>query len=220
MAMKVKKVLYFILMLLPLAVTLIALQFLPDQIPAHYGFDNQVTRWGSKYETLVFPALSIVTGLIMLVIANVSRKQEKDGENNYKICLMAGMLSLGLFNVMTCYFLYTDFAQVENLNDMTVDMNGMIFGILGICLIVLGNIMPKAKMNSLLGLRTSWSMSSEKAWRKCQRFGGIASMVSGAAMIVACFVTRGMLCTVLALGIIAVMVIADVCYSYKAAESK
>ena len=48
--MKNKKWLYFILMLLPLAVSLIALPFLPSQIPAHYGADNQVTRWGSKYE--------------------------------------------------------------------------------------------------------------------------------------------------------------------------
>ena len=37
MTMKAKKILYVILMVLPLVVTLVALQFLPDQIPAHYG---------------------------------------------------------------------------------------------------------------------------------------------------------------------------------------
>ena len=31
---------------LPLAVVLIALQFLPELIPAHYDMNNQVTRWG------------------------------------------------------------------------------------------------------------------------------------------------------------------------------
>lgn len=218
--MKIKKFLYAALMILPLVVTLIALQFLPDQIPAHYGFDNQVTRWGSKYETLVFPALSIVTGLIMLVIAKASRKQEKDGENNYQICIMAGLLSLGLFNVMTYYFLYTDFAQVENLNDMTVDMNGLIFGILGIFLMVLGNIMPKAKMNSLLGLRTTWSMRSERVWKKCQRFGGIVSMLCGAAMLLVSFLTRGTLCILLSLGIVLAMTVLDVVYSYRAAKAE
>lgn len=45
--MKTKKVIYYILMFLPLIITLIVLPFLPYQIPAHYGFDNQVTRWGS-----------------------------------------------------------------------------------------------------------------------------------------------------------------------------
>ena len=48
--MKKKKVIFYSLMFLPLAVVLIALQFLPEQIPAHYDMNNQVTRWGSKYE--------------------------------------------------------------------------------------------------------------------------------------------------------------------------
>ena len=47
--MKIQKTIFYILMFLPLPVTLISLVFLPDQIPAHYGSDNQVTRWGSKY---------------------------------------------------------------------------------------------------------------------------------------------------------------------------
>ena len=47
--MKIKKILCYILTFLPLVVTMIALPFLPEQIPAHYGMDNQVTRWGSKY---------------------------------------------------------------------------------------------------------------------------------------------------------------------------
>ena len=45
--MKNKK-LYYILMFLPLVASLIALQFLPDVIPAHYNIDNVVDRWGSN----------------------------------------------------------------------------------------------------------------------------------------------------------------------------
>lgn len=61
--MKTKKWLYYTLML-PLAATLIALPLLPDQIPAHYGADNQVDRWGSKYESLIFPLLTILFGFL------------------------------------------------------------------------------------------------------------------------------------------------------------
>ncbi len=39
-----------VLMFLPLVITLMILPHLPNQIPAHYGFDGQVDRWGSKYE--------------------------------------------------------------------------------------------------------------------------------------------------------------------------
>ena len=64
--MKKQRTIFYILMFLPAPVTLVSLLFLPDQIPAHYGFDNQVTRWGSKYETLIFPVITIIFGLIML----------------------------------------------------------------------------------------------------------------------------------------------------------
>ena len=44
--MKKKKIIFYSLMFLPLIVVLIALPFLPERIPAHYDFNNQVTRWG------------------------------------------------------------------------------------------------------------------------------------------------------------------------------
>lgn len=38
------KVLYYIVMFLPLLFAMSSLSILPDQIPAHYGVDGQVTR--------------------------------------------------------------------------------------------------------------------------------------------------------------------------------
>lgn len=61
-----KKLAFYILMFLPLAAVLIALHFLPDQIPVHYDFDGQVTRWGSKYEALIFPAMTLLLALLCL----------------------------------------------------------------------------------------------------------------------------------------------------------
>ena len=60
--MKNKKLLtalYIILMFLPLIAVVVAYPFLPDKIPAHYGIDNQVTRWGNKSETFIFPIIWI-----------------------------------------------------------------------------------------------------------------------------------------------------------------
>lgn len=216
--MKAKKYLYIALMALPLVVTLIALRFLPEQIPAHYDMNHQVTRWGSKYETLIFPAITIGFGLLMLWIAKAAKRQEKNGMNNAKLCILTGLICLGLFNVMTYYFLYTDFQMTENLEDTAVDLNSLIFGVLGLGMILLGNEMPKAKRNDVLGLRTLWSQQSDAVWKLCQRFGGIASMVSGLAMIAVCFLTSGFPCMALCLGILAVMAAVDVLYSYFAAK--
>ena len=145
--MKKKMVVFYSLMFLPLVVVLIALQFLPEQIPAHYDMNNQVTRWGSKYE--------------------------ENGSNNKNVCIVIGIASLALFNAMTVYFLYADFNSIENLSSIALDINQLLFGLLGVSMVLLGNIMPKLRMNSVVGLRTVWSIKNETAWKKSQRFGGL-----------------------------------------------
>ena len=37
--------------------TVIVLQFMPDRIPMHYDMAGNIDRWGSKYESLIFPIL-------------------------------------------------------------------------------------------------------------------------------------------------------------------
>ena len=177
--MKKKKIIFYSLMFLPLIVVLIALHFLPERIPAHYDFNNQVTRWGSKYETLIFPVITVLFGYFMLGMAKFSSKQEENGSNNENVCIVAGIVSLTLFNAMTGYFLYADFNSIENLSSIALDINQLLFGLLGVAMIILGNIMPKLRMNSIAGLRTVWSMKNETTWKKSQRFGGISFIVGG-----------------------------------------
>ena len=53
----------------------------------------------------------------------------------------------------------------------------------GLLLVVLGNFMPKARRNAWFGLRTSWSMANDRVWQKSQRFGGMAAVACGFAMM-------------------------------------
>jgi len=216
--MKTKKTLYWILMLLPLAAVLIALQFLPDQIPAHYGASGQVDRWGSKYETLVFPALTVVFGGVMLAVAKYASRQEKNGTNNEGVILVTGLFCMLLFNAMTLFFLYLDFQKTEDLSTAPVDVYQLMFGILGLGMVVIGNIMPKVRMNSLVGLRTPWSMKNEAIWKKSQRFGGISFILGGLATVLMSLLTKGLSCFLWSIGILAFITVIDVIYTYRAAS--
>ena len=70
--MKNKK-LFYVLMFLPLVASLIALKFLPDVIPAHYNIQNMVDRWGSKYEILILPVITIAFGFFSLAMGKVEQ---------------------------------------------------------------------------------------------------------------------------------------------------
>lgn len=114
--MKKNKILNFILMFLPLIITIIALFFLPDQIPAHYGFDNQVDRWGSKFESLILPCVTIVMGWFMIMVEKLLAKER----NNEKVMTIITTILLLVFNAMTYFFLYTSFNKIENLSMLAI----------------------------------------------------------------------------------------------------
>ena len=216
--MKGKKIIYFILMILPLVATLVLLPLFPEQIPAHYGADGLVTRWGSKWELIILPAATLLMAGFFPLVAKLVRAAEPDGKNNEKVLLISGCATLLLFNVMTGYFLYTAYHQLENLSEFPVDINRIVFVTLGIVLIIVGNVMPKARMNSLCGLRTPWSMKNEVTWKKCQRFGGISFIVAGAAMAVVSLLTHGWSCFAWAMGILLIVAVVDVIYTYRVAK--
>ena len=144
--MKTLRLLYTVFQLLPLAMTLAALPYLPQQIPAHYGFDGRVDRWGSKYEALILPAIVIVFGLAMRWVARRAARQQQGGGNE-KVCLLTGALSLLLFDLLTVYFLYTAFAQAEDLSAVAVDLYRLVCGFLGVFWVILGSVMPRVRKN-------------------------------------------------------------------------
>lgn len=216
--MNTKKILYYILMFLPLLAVIIALPFLPEKIPAHYGLDGQVTRWGSKYETLLFPGTTILFGAFILSMAKIAAKQEGAGQNNSKITIVSGIAVLALFNALTGYALYADFHKVQDLAAVPVDLTQMVFGILGVLMLIVGNIMPKVKMNSVIGLRTPWSRKNEIIWKKCQRFAGISSMTAGVLILAVSLLTKSTTCWIASIAILFVQALIDAYYSYRTAK--
>ena len=205
-------------MFLPLIITLIALPFLPEKIPAHYNFAGQIDRFGSKYETMIFPVVTVGMGLFMLWMAKISAKEE-NGKNNEKIIFYTGMGISLWFTIMHCYSLYKAFSAAEYMSYAgKVDINQFVCILMGIGLAVTGCFMPKLSRNSLIGLRTSWSMKNDVTWEKSQLFGGISFMICGALMVAAGIFSEGYTAMCIALGLLITDTIICVIYSYKVAK--
>ena len=216
--MNKKKTVCYILMYLPLVVILIVLPHLPEKIPVHYGFDNQVDRWGSKYVALLFPVVSILMGYFLLGMAKLAAKKEEHGENNKNVTIIVGILVLILLNALNVYSLYTSFNKVENLSFVSLDIGQLVFGIIGMLMIVTGNLMPKLRMNSTIGLRTHWSMKNEATWKKSQHIGGISFIIGGIIIIGICTAMKGTPCLLSVLGVWAILIVIDVFLTYRVAK--
>ena len=123
-----------------------------------------------------------------------------------------------MFNILNIYMLYVDFKGIEDLSSVPIDLNKILFSLLGILMIVIGNVMPKLRMNSVAGLRTVWSLKNETTWKKSQRFGGISFIFAGIAVVVISIFTEGWVCFGWSMGILLVTLGIDVIYSYQIAK--
>ena len=87
-------------------------------------------------------------------------------------------------------------------------------------MVVIGNLMPKLRKNSMIGLRTKWSMKNDTVWKKCQKIGGISFIIGGIATITACIATKGISCLILGLSIWGILIVVDVFATYRIAEGE
>ena len=202
-------------MLLPFAVTGAAFIFMPDEVPMHYGIDFTVDRWGSKFELLVIPAAFTVLALVMLLLSKLADKAESESKNNEKIVLITGLVILIIENIINLVILYAAYNRVTDLKSLPIDFVSLIMVLFGVVFIIIGNIMPKARLNSIVGFRIPWTMKNETVWKKNQLFAGALSMIVGVLIVVGClFFFKGFAALFYTLGLLIVMTAADIAYSY------
>ena len=163
----------------------------PDRVPMHYNLAGEVDRFGSRYENLLLPLVTVASGACLAAAAKRERKKEE--KSNEKIMLITGVcasafLTLFGFFMMIRGLRYDPKAAPGVAAD---DLNRFVNIGVGVLLVVLGNFMPKARRNAMFGVRTKWSQSSDAVWQKSQRFGGIAAVAAGLVLIVLALIVPG-----------------------------
>lgn len=188
--MKKFKPAIYLLMLLSVVITAVLLQFMPDIVPAHYNAAGVVDRLDSKYAFFLFPAITVFIGLFFQLVDRfvATCGNEEERAIGSKILGISAIVTELFFIALGGYFMgkgiaygHSGTASVPGID--LVRTNSICTILIGALLIVLGNYMPKARKNSLFGLRTVWSMANDRVWQKSQRFGGILSVICGAILI-------------------------------------
>ncbi len=171
-----KKYAYLALMFAPLVVSLFVVWFLPETIVSRMDLAGNVTATASRFSIFLFPILVAILGFGI----RVASSSPKLTGGNVRTARSISWILLLLLNVIA-YFQFWLY-----LGGMTVgaQMSRFLTFILGVFFILIGNLAPKIKENSKhFGFRASWLKNNDVAFRKTQRFFGIASVVAGILMM-------------------------------------
>lgn len=215
----------WIVSFIPLIVTLIVLQFLPDKIPMHYDMAGNIDRWGSKYEQFIFPVIILGLSFMWQCMISYFEKKSESGEDekqraeagsNIKILRLVAVAMAVMFGIMHIVSMYSAYIEAVNMKEQSViDINVVVNILSAVVFIIVGNYMPKAKRNAVVGFRTKKSLSDDAVWRKTNRFAGITLMIAGVLIIIETLLVRGMLSTVLMVAILLVMAVVDLVYAVR-----
>ena len=211
--------------MIPVVVTSVVLQFMPDIIPMHHDLEGNTDRWGSKTESFIFPVIILFITLFWHLLIYVFEKKSKnantekeqmEAKSSAKVLCVVGISQAIMFGIMHYFILYSSWIQANAGGEHAViDIAKVSCILCGIVFIVLGNFMTKAKRNTVVGVRTVWSMHNDNTWRKSNRFGAICIIITGLLTIITTVFTSGMTGTIFMLIYLLLATIVTVVYSKK-----
>ena len=219
-----KRIMWFFA-LIPVAVTSIVLQFMPDVLPMHHDLAGNTDRWGSKMESFIFPVIIMFITLFWYLLIRVYEKkavnaevekEQLEAKSAAKVLSIVGLSQAVMFGIMHYFILYSSYVQASTGGSKsTIDIAKVSCILCGIMFVVLGNFMTKAKKNSVVGVRTVWSMHNDNTWRKSNLIGAICIICAGLLTIITTVFANGIISTILMLVYIILASVIAVIYSKK-----
>lgn len=175
---KRKLILSSIVILLPIVFGLLIWDKLPDVMTTHWGVDNQADGWSSKsFAVFGFPFLLLAIHWLGMWIT----AKDPGQKNQSKKAL--GMI----FWMVPAVSLVTSAMMYGIALGNTVNIGSVLFGMMGLMFVGIGNYLPKVKQNYSLGIKVTWALRSEENWNATHRFGGKVWVIGGFFLVLAAF---------------------------------
>ena len=180
---------------------------LPDAMASHWNASDQVDGSISRFwGAFLMPALGLALLGLFLIIPAIDPLKAN-------IARFRGIFNLFIVMIMV-FLLYIHVLTIAwNLGLRSFRMSAALLPAVGLLFIVAGLLMRQAKRNFFIGIRTPWTLSSDKVWNETHRVGGALFAASGLLAMLGAFFP-GTVAYWLVLGPILASTIFVVVYSY------
>lgn len=149
---------------------------LPESIPTHWNFEGEVDGYMSKpWGVYIFPMMSTVISLALWFLPKIAPKGFKLDSARKAYNIVIFVVAVFMLAVMVMTF--------EASLEKSLDIKHLIFVLVGCLFVVIGNYLSKVPKNFFFGIRTPWTLASDKVWYKTHRFGSWVFIICGLLVI-------------------------------------
>ncbi len=145
---------------------------LPERVATHWGLGGEVNGWSSRTTFVVLmPALLLLISGIMVIAPRIDprRRNFPMHEGAYWAVVNTALAVFAVMEVMIVGY---------NIG-WKIDLQMIVGVALGVLFVVIGNVLTRVRPNWIFGVRTPWTLSSDRAWRETHRVAGYLFVLTG-----------------------------------------
>ena len=151
---------------------------LPEQMASHGNINDQVDSYMPKFwGVFMVPLITLGMFVLFLVIPSIDPlkaniAQFREAFNLFIVLMVAFMLYI--YGLTLAWSLgYTGFR-----------MSSSMLPAIGLLFIFIGFMLRQAKRNFFIGIRTPWTLSSDRVWNKTHQIGSTLFIVAGLLAVI------------------------------------
>jgi uncharacterized membrane protein len=195
--------------LLPAVYLLFIYPSLPQTLPMHYDINGNIDRYGGKSEFIAFQLIPMgVSALVYLLLKFLPlidpKKQVKYGESTFQ------KLAFGLVIFLTAL----DIAIAYSAMHHGFKIDKLIFPLIGLLFVFIGNFMNSIKPNYFVGFKTPWALENEDNWRATHRLASKIWFTGGVIITIATLFLPSNTGTIFFVSFVVIMALIPYIYSY------
>ena len=162
----------FLIVILTFVLSVAVYPQMPDQLASHWNAEGHVDGYMSKFWGLfLLPFISILMLALFLIIPKIDPLKKniisfRKYYDQFMIILTAFMLYIHIL------IIFWNLGHVFNMARMIAPSMGFLFYFIGI-------LVQNSKRNWFIGIRTPWTLSSEKVWNSTHKKGGKLFRIAG-----------------------------------------
>jgi len=203
---KIALIVTSIICLLPICLALVMYDDLPEKVVMQWNFEGN-PNWYAHKAVIAFgiPLFFMVLNIAMNLLFYADPKRE----NTSKVMRIFVVWFIPVLSLIIVPLMLLMNSGVE----LPIPM--IVFILIGLIFIFIGNYLPKSRQNFSVGVRTKWTLNDPENWNKTHRVAGVTFMIGGLLFIVLAFLPlENIIGIIFIFLIIIIMAVVPILYSY------